>query len=239
MSMDEIELKAQTRTVFGKKTKHLRTSGLIPATLYGPRTEAQSLQIPSTDLSSVLQRAGTNRLISLWIDKAAKPRRILARDVQRDVTSHALLHVDLYEVILTEKITAEIPIMLIGEAPVVVKKEGLLVRGMDSVQVHCLPDRLGEAIEVDVSILEETDQAILVKDLILGEDIEVLANPEEVVVTALPLREEIIEEPEVEEELVPGEVEVITEAIEGEEAPEEVLEEADLTEGEDQQAEAE
>jgi large subunit ribosomal protein L25 len=231
--MEQIELRAQTRTVFGKKTKHLRSAGVIPATLYGPRTQPVSLQVPARDLSLVLEAAGTNRLISLWIDGADKPHMTLARDVQRDVITRALIHIDLYEVVMTEKITAEIPLILVGEAPVVINKEGLVVRGLDSLEVHCLPNRLGDAIEVHLDSLEETDQAILVKDLVVDEDIEILTSPDEVVARALPLREEEVE-PEVEEELEPAEVEVIAEAREAEEEPEEEAEPEDDEEQEEQ-----
>jgi len=148
--------------------------------------------------------------------------------------THSLLHVDLYEVVMTEKTTAEIPISLLGEAPVVAQKTGLLVRGLDSVQVQCLPGELIESIEVDVSVLRETDEVILVKDLPVDEAIEILTNPEEVVVKVLPVRA-LVEEV-VEEEVEVPEVEVITAAKEREEEPEEDLEEA---EEEEQEAEAE
>ncbi|MGB9300496.1 MAG: 50S ribosomal protein L25 [Anaerolineae bacterium] len=233
--MEQIELRAQTRTVFGKKTKRLRESGIVPATLYGPRTEPMSLQVPARDLRAVLSSAGTNRLINLWVDDGDKPRLTLAREVQRDVTTQAMLHVDLYEVVMTERITGEVPLTLVGVAPVVGRKEGLLVRGLDSLQVHCLPDRLGDAIEVDLSILERTDQAILVRDLVVDEDIEILTNADEVVVQVLLVREEILV---VEEEVEPGEVEVITEARGIDQEPQRVVEKAEPVDAEEQQAEA-
>jgi large subunit ribosomal protein L25 len=229
--MKELELRAQTRTLFGRNAKKLRREGLIPATLYGPKTEAMSLQVPERELMTVLDEAGTNRLIALLVDDGNKPRRILARDVQRDVITQSLLHVDLYEVVMTEKITADIPIALTGESPGAVKKQGLLVRGLDSIEVHCLPDRLGETIEVDISVLEEKDQAILVQDLVVGEGIEILTNPEEVVVQLLPLKEVVIE-PEVEEELEVAEVEIITEGEERPEEPSEELAEPDSDDAE-------
>ncbi|HUW94940.1 MAG TPA: 50S ribosomal protein L25, partial [Anaerolineae bacterium] len=169
---------------------------------------------------------------------AGKPRMILARDVQRDVITQSLLHVDLYEVVMTEKITAEIPITLIGEAPAVAAKEGLLVRSLDSLQVHCLPDQLSEAIEVDLSVLQEADQAILVKDLIVGQDIEILTSPDEVVVKVLALREEVLE-PVEELEAEPAEVEVITEAREIEGEPKRVVEKAEPAEDEEEETETE
>lgn len=232
--MEQIQLRAERRNIFGKKTKRLRRAGFIPATLYGPRMEPVSLQVQERDLRRVLDRAGTNQLISLRIDEADKPRMTLAREIQRDLITHSLLHVDLYEVVMTEKTTAEIPISLLGEAPVVAQKTGLLVRGLDSVQVQCLPGELIESIEVDVSVLRETDEVILVKDLPVDEAIEILTNPEEVVVKVLPVRA-LVEEV-VEEEVEVPEVEVITAAKEREEEPEEDLEEA---EEEEQEAEAE
>jgi large subunit ribosomal protein L25 len=232
--MEQPELTAQTRTLFGKKTKTLRRDGIIPATLYGPETEAVSLQLPERELSRVLDEAGTNRLIGLRIDDAKKPRMILARDVQRDVITHSLIHVDLYEVVMTEKITADIPITLVGVAPGVTNKEGLLVRGLDSLQVNCLPDQLMDEIEVDISVLEKRDQAILVGDLTVDGDIEILTNPDEVVVQILAVKEKALEV-EVEEEVEVVEEEMITPLEEVEELPEDVVQ----PEAEEQEAKTE
>jgi large subunit ribosomal protein L25 len=231
--METIELSAQTRTVFGKKIKRLRESGIIPATLYGPRTKPLSLQVPERELGAVLGSSGSNRLISVWVDDGDKPRLTLAREVQRNVTTHAVLHVDLYEVVMTEKITGEVPIALVGAAPAVVRKEGLLVRGLDFLEVHCLPDRLGDSIEVDISILEGADQAILVRDLVVDEDIEILTHADEVVVQVLPIREEILVAEEVVE---PGEVEVIGEARTAEQEPGPVEQEAEPVADDEQEA---
>ena len=224
--MEQIELRAETRNVFGKKTKRLRRSGLVPATLYGPRIEAISLQVPERDLRLVVDRAGMNQLITLWIDQADKPRMTLAREVQRDLITRSLIHVDLYEVVMTERITADTPLVLVGESPGVVGKAGLVVRGLNSVEVQGLPGQLPESIEVDVSVLEEKDQAILVQDLVVDDAIEILPNPDEVVVKLLPLREVVIEEI-VLEEVEAAEVEVITAAEEREEELAEVVEEAE------------
>jgi large subunit ribosomal protein L25 len=217
--MERIELRAETRNTFRRKTRSLRREGVIPATLYGPKTKPVALQVQERDLSRVLDIAGTNQLISLWIDQAKKPRTTLAREIQRDMITHSLLHVDFYEVVMSEKITAEIPLSLVGEAPVAAQTAGLLVRGLDSVQVQCLPSELMESIEVDISALEEIDEVISVKDLIVDEAIEILTNPDEVVVRVLPVRAQVIEE-----EIELPEVEVIAAAGEGEEEPEEEAE---------------
>lgn len=232
--MEQIELRVQKRSLVGKKTKRLRRSGLIPAILYGPRTEPSPLQVKERDLRLALDRAGTNHLIVLTLDEADEPRMTLAREVQRDVVTHSLLHVDFYEVVMTEKITADIPVTLVGESPIVARNAGLLVRGIDSVQVQCLPSQLLGSIVVDVSVLEELEQAVLVEDLEVDEFIEILTNPEEVLVKVLPLRLEEL----VEEEVEAAEVEVIGADEERAAEPEEVLEEAREAEEAEQETEA-
>ena len=232
--MEQIELRVQKRSLVGKKTKRLRRSGLIPAILYGPRTEPSPLQVKERDLRLALNRAGTNRLIVLTLDEADEPRMTLAREVQRDVVTHSLLHVDFYEVVMTEKITADIPVTLVGESPIVARNAGLLVRGIDSVQVQCLPSQLLESIVVDVSVLEELEQAVLVEDLEVDEFIEILTNPEEVLVKVLPLRLEEL----VAEEVEAAEVEVIGAGEERAAEPKEVLEEARESEQAEQETEA-
>lgn len=206
--MEQVELTAEKRTVFGKKTKRLRKAGLIPATLYGPETEAMSLQVSHLELRRILDIAGTNQLIRLRIEGADEPSMVLAREVQRDVITHSLLHVDLYQVVMTEQITAEIPLEFVGEAPAVAANEGVLMRGLDSVEVQCLPGALVETIEVDLSVLEEIDQSIHVKDLVVDDSMEILTSLDEVVAKVLLVKEEILEEV-VEEEIAAPEVEFI------------------------------
>jgi len=224
--MEEIELRAQKREIIGKQVKQLRQQGLVPAILYGHRTEPLPLQIEERSLRRVLERVGRHHLITLRVGDDNEPKMTLAREVQVDPITHALLHVDFYEVVMTEKITTEVPLVFIGRSPVMEKREGVLVRGLDSVEVECLPSNLIESIKVNLDDLIEIDQAILVGDLTVGTDVEILTDKEEVVAQILPLRavEEVVEE------VVPSEVEIISrerEEVEAreEEPPEEVSEE--------------
>ena len=227
--MEEIELRAQKRGVIGKQVKQLRRQGLIPAILYGQRTEPLPLQIEERSLRRVLERVGSHHLITLRVGDDKEPRMTLARQVQLDPITHALLHVDFYEVVMTEKITTEVPLVFIGQSPVMEKQVGVLVRGLDSVEVECLPSNLIESIEVNLEGLVEIDQAILVSDLVVDADVEILTDKGEVVAQILPLRAvEVVEE--IVEEVVPSEVEIIfgeREEVEEreEEPPEEALEE--------------
>ncbi len=224
--MEQIELKAEKRTVTGKRVKGLRREGIIPAVLYGPKTGPIPIQCDGWELQRILARAGGTNLISLRIDDAGKPKMALAREVQRDVITNALCHVDFYQVVMTEKVTAEVNIILIGQPPAVQQKEFMLLQGADSVEIECLPGDLIHSIEVDISNLG-IDDVLYVKDLQVPDNITILTDGDELVAKIQRLRL-AVEEEEVEEEVVemaPEEVEVIAKG-----KVEEAEEEAELAE---------
>lgn len=192
--MEEIAINVTEREVTGKKVKQLRRQGLVPAVLYGRRVSPVSLTAPRRQLEQIVAQAGSTRLIKVYIGDAATPRNVLVRDVQRDSLSGALMHVDLYEVSMADKITTEIPIILLGKAPAVDMGIGILVRGLSSVQVQCLPGDLIPEITVDISGLTEVHKGITVADLKLGEALTLLTNTEEMIATIAPMGREEVEE---------------------------------------------
>jgi len=208
--MEQFELKAEKRTIIGKKVKGLRREGLIPAVLYGPKTEPIPIQCDERELQHVLARAGGTNMISVRIGKAREPKMALARGVQRDVITGELYHVDFYQVVMTETVKTEVNIILSGEPPAVQQTEFMLLQGTDSVEVECLPGDLIHSIEVDVSTLLEIDDAIYVKDLQVPDNVTILTDGDELVAKIQRLRL-AVEEEEVEEEVevAPEEVEVI------------------------------
>jgi large subunit ribosomal protein L25 len=206
--MEQFELKAEKRTIIGKKVKGLRREGLIPAVLYGPKTEPIPIQCDERELQHVLARAGGTNMISVRIGKARESKMALARGVQRDVITGELYHVDFYQVVMTETVKTEVNIILSGEPPAVQQTEFMLLQGTDSVEVECLPGDLIHSIEVDVSTLLEFDDAIYVKDLQVPDNVTILTDGDELVAKFQRLR--LAEEEEVEEEveMAPEEVEV-------------------------------
>jgi len=214
----QVVIPASRRTVLGKHVKQLRRSGLVPGVLYGHSFEAQSLQFDAKTLRGLVSRMGGSQLIAVQIDGQEEPERALLREVQRDVLSGELIHVDFYRVRMDERLTAEIPLVIVGESPIVTTREGLMLQGVSVLEVECLPGDLVESIEVDVSELVELDQSFFIRDLAVPERIDVLSDPDVMVVRVVPIvAEEVIEEElgEGEEEL--GEVEVLSGAEEEEE----------------------
>jgi large subunit ribosomal protein L25 len=210
-----MELLANKREILGKKVRFLRRQGITPVHLFGHNVETMPLQCDTVQLQHVLVRTGKTRLISLVLDKEKKPRNVMVREVQREPRTDELLHVDFYQVSMEEKIRVEVPIVLVGEAPALRLKENFLAQELNSLTIECLPDKIPNRIELDLSSLTDTGQAIHVKDITLGDEITVLNNPEQLV-AKISIR---YAEKEVEVEKVTAEVEA--EVPEGEEQPEE------------------
>jgi large subunit ribosomal protein L25 len=156
-----------------------------------------------------------------------KPKSVFVREIQRDVISRELLHVDFYQVKRTEKIAVDVPIVLVGEAPAMKFKGRMIVHGINSLSVECLPTDVPPQIEIDITQLEEVEQAVQVKDIVLDPEITVHADPEQLVVkiSEVAVKEEVEEVPAVEEE-EEAIAEEAAEAPAGEEKPEEKAEES-------------
>jgi len=208
--MKQIELGATSREILGKKVRFLRRQGIIPVHLFGHNVESVALQCDEAQLKRVLAQAGKTRLISLKLDKGKRPRTVVVREIQRDMRTDGLLHVDLYQIKMTEKIRVEVPIVAVGEAPALKSKENMLLQELNSLSVECLPDEIPTSVKVDLSSLTERNQAIRVEDVILGKEVAILNNPELVVVKIGSRPKEKVEE------VVEAE-----EAVEAVEAPEE------------------
>jgi large subunit ribosomal protein L25 len=211
--MEQIELKAEPRSVTGKAVRHLRRAGLVPAIIYGHHTQPIPIQVVERELSHVLHSGGASQLVALIMPGADQPRMSLVRDIQRHTTNRTILHVDFQEVVMTEEIQTTIPLVFEGEPAIVRLGDGIMLRGLDEIEVECLPGDLVASIRVDLKGLEEIDATIHVRDLQIPLAIKVLADPDEVVAKILPSKavEEEEEEAVEEEAEAPAEVAVITE----------------------------
>lgn len=208
--MDRIELFANRRTVAKRAAKRLRHQGLVPAMLYGHAVGNVPLQIESLQLRRILSEAGSSQLIHLRIDDERSTQPVLAREIQRNVLTGEPTHVDFLAVSMTDKITAELSINLTGEPQPVSQGLGILLQGVNTIEIECLPGDLIPSLEVDISDLG-FDTAIYVSDLSVPSGITILTDPQELVAQVVAER---MEEEEEEEEIAifeeePAEVEVI------------------------------
>ena len=197
--MDQIELTAQHRSITGKQVKKLRAEGLIPLIVYGRKVEPLNVQAVELDVKRAITEAG-GQLIELRLEEEGTPRMVLARDIQRDSISGALLHADLYEVDMSETVQVEVPLVLVGEPHLVDIGEAVLVPILNSVEIECLPSDIVQSFHVDASSLVNMDDAIYVRDLVVPEGIELLTSQDEMIARLQYVAEE--EEEEEEEEFV-------------------------------------
>lgn len=216
--MEALKLKAAVRQKTGKQVKYIRQNGLVPAVVYGRDVDSMPIQIEAKALTRVLTVAGTHQLISLELD-GKKPQMTLARHIQRDILRRNYTHVDFYVVKMDEKVTAQVPLVIIGESPAVKDEGGVLTQGLDQLEVECLPADLISSIEVDIDGLESLNDTIIVADLVVPDTITVLSEPESMVVKIEPPRkiadlDEEAEESEVVVEDAAGDVEVVGETEE-------------------------
>jgi large subunit ribosomal protein L25 len=196
--------------VLGKKNRFLRRRGITPAHLFGHSLESLALQCDTGELRKIVSHAGTTRLVSLKVAGEKEPKSVFVREIQTDPLGKYLLHVDFYQVMKGEKMTMDVPIVLVGEAPAMKGKGRMISRGITMLSIECLPEKVPPQIEVDISGLLELEQAIKVKDIILDPDITVHVDPEQLVVKVTEIIIKVEEEKPVavEEVAVEGEEKV-------------------------------
>jgi len=198
----EVKLNAEKRQEKGNgPARRLRASGRIPAVLYGRGMESVPLSVDARELAHVLHQ-GSNVLIDLNVGNDSF--LTLAKDINRDHVKGRFIHVDFLAIDKDQKITVNIPVTAVG-ASRGVKEGGVLEHHMWEIEVECLPFDVPESVEIDVSDLGIGDN-IHVSDLRVPSSVEILSEPEELVLAVVQPQAPI----EVEEEAVEGE------AVEGE-----------------------
>ena len=200
--MAAIELKASPRTVVGKQVGALRRKGWVPAILYGAGVEPTPIQLEAREAARALGRASGSTLFDLIVE--GETHKVLVREIQRHTIRRELRHVDFLQVAMDQTIRAEVPIELTGEAPAVKTLGGILVTGVSAIEVEALPGDLPDRISVNLSSLEKIDDSISVRQLLVGEGVKVLTNPDEVVAHVVFQAAEVVEEVK---EVVPAEAE--------------------------------
>lgn len=206
--MEEVVLKANHRTVLGKQVKAIRRAGKLPAVIYGRHIDPLSIELDLRDASRSLTGLAPSTLVTVDVD--GTQHRTLVREKQRNKITGMLLHVDFLAVSMTEELRSQVFLDVIGVSPAISEFDGVLVKGLDEVEVECLPQDLPERIVVDISGLNEIGDGIYVRDLSIPEGVKILDDPDTMVILvtaqAAVEEEEVVEE---EEEVLEEEPEIL------------------------------
>lgn len=203
-------LKADKRTVLGKKIKQLRRQGIVPGNVFGKGVDSQSIQVNSTEFNRVYKEAGETSLVWLKIEGEAKDRPTLITGVAFNPINGEKLHIDFHQVNLKEKVTANVPVEIIGESELINSNLAVLSQSLNEIEVEALPTDIPESITFDISSLKEIGDQLKVSDAKVSADVEIKTDPEQMVVS--------LQEPQKEEEPLVTEAEVSEEAT-GTETP--------------------
>lgn len=185
--MNKIGISAQSRNAQESNARQILAEGFIPGVVYGHEFESVSVKIGKKEFLDTLNEAGESTLIDLRIgDKEIG--NVVIKDYQVDPVSGEIIHFDLHKIKMTEKLVVNVDITFIGESPAVKNEGGVLVKGMDALEIKCLPKDLIQEVEVDLGKLAHLEDLIRVSDLQLPEAIEVLDEEENVIVSVEPPR---------------------------------------------------
>lgn len=188
--MEALTLQASSRTIKGKQVKTLRLKGQIPAVVYGHDIPSRDIAVDERTLDKLVRMAGESSLVDLTID-SAEPVKVLVHDVQRHPLKDTVIHVDLRQVRMDEKLEANVNLKFVGEAPAVKASGAVLVKNITFVTVRALPQDLVHEIEIDLSVLKNFEDRISVGDIVPPPGIEFLNGKTDLIVIASqPISEE-------------------------------------------------
>jgi large subunit ribosomal protein L25 len=178
--MKKYSLTANIRDIVGRKVKHLRAQGNIPATVYGKDVKSISVTVGADAFEKVYKEAGETGLVELMVGHDLRP--VLVHTLQKNPVTNQLLHIEFHQVDLKEKVHAKVPLTLMGDAPAVIGKVGVLLTLIDEVEVEALPTDLPEKITVDVSKLADVNEEVKVGELKVPSGVTLLTDKDQSVV---------------------------------------------------------
>lgn len=186
-------LKVEMRENGGRRhSKRIRNQGFVPGVIYGHNKETKAIKVKEPELYRVLNRYGSKSTVTLDMNGEKVPTII--KEVQRHITKDYLLHIDFQQLSENEKVKIQVPVLITGKEKVETSST-FIQQQITELDVQCLPKHIPHSIEIDVSGLE-LGQSITVGDIMNNENIEILNDDEEVIVTLISstLNEEDTEE---------------------------------------------
>ena len=204
----DYKVQAKVREGRGKNdARRARRDGMVPITVYGGDGETVAALAPLRDLAAILRtEAGRNTIFTIEVEGMGASE-VMFHDRQIDPVKGRLIHADLARLVKGQKIEVTVPLHLVGEPFGVKEKQGVLEQVIREIEIRCEPREIPDSLDVDVSHLDVHD-VLHASDIKVGEAIEILTDPEQVIATIGIVKEEVAPAPVTEGE-EPAEPEVI------------------------------
>ena len=215
-----MELIATKRKELGKSSKKLKKDHKVPGVVFGKGMDSIPVTVGEAAFLKVYTVAGETNLVTLIID--GDKESVLIKSPQQHPVNNSVVHANFHKVNLKEKITADIPVELLGEEnnELIQSGEALPLLLLSTISVEALPMDLPNSFVVDISSLSEIGAGITVSELTFDKDkVEIVSNEDDDLVVKLDygVSEEIEEEEELTEEEMLENVEVTSEKPDDEE----------------------
>ena len=197
--MKTIELTVEKRSTKGKnEARRTRASKRIPAVVYGAGKETVPITVDTRALSDAFRGgAGENAIFLLKLQGSDQSRHAMIKEFQRDPVTRRPVHLDFVRVLMDTKIRVGVPVEIVGIARGVKVDAGILDIVTREIEVECLPGNIPDHLPVDVTDLGIGD-ALRVSAIQAPEGVEILEDPERVVVHVAHPVQEVVATPEVE-----------------------------------------
>jgi len=182
--MLELEIKARDSK---ESSDDLREQGVLPAVLYGPKEKATPITIDAKVFERLFKESGETTIVKL--KGVGEEKESLIHDVQLHPVTDKPLHADFYVIEKGKKVTLNIPLEFVGQAPA--EKAGhIVVKALHEVEIEVAPSELPQQLEVDISKLENVGDHIVASEIPLPKSAELKTSPEEIVVSITAFVEE-------------------------------------------------
>ena len=187
----DYKVQAKVREGRGKNdARRARRDGMVPITVYGGGAETLAAVAPARDLAAILRtEAGRNTIFTIEVEGVGVSE-VMFHDRQIDPVKGRLIHADLTRLVKGQKIEVTVPLHLVGEPFGVKEKQGVLEQIIREIEIRCEPRQIPDSLDVDVSNLDVHD-LLHVSDIAVGEGVEILTDPEQVIATVGIVKEEV------------------------------------------------
>lgn len=185
--MEKILLTAQVREKAGKGVaRGLRRNAQVPAVLYS-HGKSTPISMGNKEITKILNtEGGKHALLNLTLQggTAAAERMALIKDYEVDPITGKLMHIDLMEVAMDEKVKVHVSVHLTGNS-IGVKEGGILQYGLHQVEIECFPQQIPSHFDVNIAAVK-VNESLHVRDIQLPEGVKVLNDPLATIVTIQP-----------------------------------------------------
>lgn len=190
--MTQAIVSCSLRNETGSNACHrIRSTGHVPAIIYGHYFPNYSIEVDGKELKRIIKNHGESAILDVNINGSTYPAMI--KEVQRDTITNEIIHLDLQQVNTSEKIHISVPVVLNGRE--IVGKSGILQQQVQKVDIECYPSNVPKFVSIDVSQMG-LGTSLRIADVEFGEDISILNDMNEIIVSLSSVKEETFDEDE-------------------------------------------